>query len=595
MTIIHKDNEEPITSYFSLSNESNFKNIVDIVASKKFGSYFDIKYNDYPVFENVITTKNVHKICESTVKFIAGGVKVESAKNLLKGLELVKGDLLSIDDSRYTKWIIQELKKKTGNNVLKRNELISNASGVEISKKYKLESEFVAVLLAALIWNGNAIISIKDLKIDASNIDKLKVRFNDLVNFKHLEKPHGIDWPLLKRIFTALGITPGLATEMKISDGIKELLTTTKNLLSEIVEIKDTFLSLTQSIFGIMVFSDAEMKKYISILESGLKIINKLSMFDKRAKLMKLDIKDDEVLNIEKSISTLDTLKRIRSVFEKMRPNGDYLLQSENYLPKKSLLITEIQNLKNEFKKHITNINSRLDNSSNNDFYRQMSLLKNDIISEYIKYHQKARMNKKQDDLKKGILKNDKMIKLNKLKGIELIPNSDLENIYDKLNDLQPCFSLIKTDLEITLVCPQCKFNPNRESFDKAVDLIIDDIKDEIEQVYSNWIEAITRNLEDPLTKPSIELLEKKEERDEISNFLKRKDFPGKGDKLNDFINGVNKASAGLEKIIIEKGSIIKALKLGGYPCTANELIERFSEFINKKTNRNERSRIIME
>ncbi len=595
MTIIYKGNEEPITSYFSLSSESNFKNIVDILASKKFGSYFDKKYNDYPVFKKVVTTKNIYKICEATVKFIAGGVKVENARNLLKGLELLKGDLLSIDNSRYTKWIIQELKKKSGNNVLRRNELIFNSSGVEISKKYELEIELVAVLLAALIWNGNAIISIKGLKIDASNIDKLKVRFNDLINFNHLEKPHGIDWPLLKKIFAALGITPGLATEMKISDGIKELLTTTKKLSSEIVEIKNNLLSLPQSIFGIKVFSDAEMKNYISILESGLRIIDKLSIFDKRAKLMKLDIKDDEIVNIEKSLSTLDTLKRMRSVFEKMRPFGDYLLQSENYLHKESLLITEIQNLKIEFKKHITNINSRLDDSTNSDFYRQMNSLKNDIISEYIKYHQKARMNKKQDDIKKGIIKNDKMIKLNKLKGIELMPSSDLDNLYDKLNNLKPCFSVTKTDLEITLACPHCKFDPNRESFDKAVDLIIDDIKDEIEQIYNNWIEAITRNLEDPLTKPSIELLEKKEERDEVSNFLKRKDFPDKGDKLNDFINGVNKASAGLEKVILKADNTIKALKLGGFPCTVEELIERFSEFIIKKTNKNEKSRIILE
>lgn len=592
MKIYYKGKEELINKF--LVNENNFKNIIDLIASELFSGYFDAKYPDYPFFEKIISMKNIRKACTDAVNSLVGSVQTDSAKNILHGLELLKNTGFTFEESRYSQWIIKEITKKETDKVLRRDELIQNLNDIELTREYLLEPELLAVLITGLACNGNVVIALPSKKIDVSNLNDLKARFDDLYQFKHLERPKGFDWSLIRKLFVILGIFPGFATEEKINEGIKELNIKAESYSNQFVVLKEKIQKHTPIVFNQPIFLEDEKSKIIQILEKGVILFDKLVTITDKGRLMQLKLTENELNEIKECLEFGEINVNINSILDKIQPLTIYLFQVESIFPDTASILTSILSLKKEFIVHFTSPKTRLDETTNLDYLRRLTDLKNGIISEYQIEHKKARLDKKQDEKLKKIKNGQKIKVLGKIRQISLMPGDELENYTQKLTFLKPCFQLAPSDIANSPICPHCNYYPLKESYQKSVDIMVEELSQELDQIYQNWIDAIRRHLEDPSAKSSIELLNKTEKK-AVDNFLENNDFPKDTDTLKEFINAVNKVIKGLEKIIISIDEIVNALKEGGYPCTTDELIDRFTKFITSKvTNGKEKSRFVM-
>ncbi len=73
-----------------------------------------------------------------------------------------------------------------------------------------LEPEWVSVLVAALVYSGDIVLSIPGKKFDATGLQQLAATgMDELVRFNHLEQPMEWNLPALKALFELLGMTPG--------------------------------------------------------------------------------------------------------------------------------------------------------------------------------------------------------------------------------------------------------------------------------------------------------------------------------------------------------------------------------------------------
>ena len=92
--------------------------------------------------------------------------------------------------------------------------MIQDVSDVEyfaIDKGYRLEPEWVVVLLAALVYSGDIVLSIPGRKFDATALPELAAEpIRELVNFKHIERPKEWNLPALRALFELLDLTPGM-------------------------------------------------------------------------------------------------------------------------------------------------------------------------------------------------------------------------------------------------------------------------------------------------------------------------------------------------------------------------------------------------
>jgi hypothetical protein len=426
-----------------------------------------------------------------------------------------------------------------------------------------------------------------------SNLQDLKTRFDDLLQFKNLERPKGIDWAFIKKLFSLLKISPGLAVEEKIMEGLKELVLESETDSEHFAELKEKIKSRPPILFNQSIFSAAEKAKIITLLENGIVLFDKLSAVTDKGRLMQLKMTDNELDDIKECLEFGDIYTKIGSILEKIQPITLYLFQTESIFPDTFPFLSTLNIIKKEFLEHFTNPSTRLDDARNLDFLRRMNELKSEIMGIYQAEHKKTRLDKKQDDKLKKLKNGQKIKTLNKTRQIALMPGDELELFTQKLTAIKPCFSFTPADTQNSPICPHCNYIPIKEKLPRAVDVLVDDYTQELDRMYINWIESIKRHLEDPSAKKSIDLLNTSEKK-AVDGFITNNDFSKDADILKEFINAVNKVIKGLERVSFTNEELLNALKEGGYPCTADEIIERFTKFINLKISNKENSRIVL-
>jgi len=81
---------------------------------------------------------------------------------VLDALELLDGERLDPSQSKYAQHIMSVLIQKGHGQVVNRSELIQDNKGVEYfdTERFRLEPEWVIVVLASLVDSGNLVIAI---------------------------------------------------------------------------------------------------------------------------------------------------------------------------------------------------------------------------------------------------------------------------------------------------------------------------------------------------------------------------------------------------------------------------------------------------
>ncbi|KYC41451.1 hypothetical protein WA1_22440 [Scytonema hofmannii PCC 7110] len=188
--------------------------VVNVVSSSCLAAHFGDRAPEYPTFSLLITRENKIRAAQDALRFLKGTTKTKQAIAVLDGLELLDGDKLDVHRSKYANYILSLLKQKGSGQVLNRAEVIQDISGVEYMapSQYRLEPEWVVVLAAALVYNGDSALAIPGKKFDANSLDSLvTTSVEELVNFKHIEQPKDWNLPALKALFELLGLAPGMA------------------------------------------------------------------------------------------------------------------------------------------------------------------------------------------------------------------------------------------------------------------------------------------------------------------------------------------------------------------------------------------------
>ncbi|MCP4378651.1 MAG: hypothetical protein GY794_21055 [bacterium] len=124
------------------------------------------------------------------------------------------GDKLEPARSKYAQYILKILQQKGQGQVVNRNELILDDYGMEYmdSAAARLEPEWMVVILAALVYSGDIVLTIPGRKFDATGLQMLAAApLDELAHFKHLEQPKEWNLPALKALFELLRLAPGNA------------------------------------------------------------------------------------------------------------------------------------------------------------------------------------------------------------------------------------------------------------------------------------------------------------------------------------------------------------------------------------------------
>ena len=192
----------------------NFRDLVNAVAGICLEDHFAEQAPDYPTFSVLITSRNRVQAAQDALRWLAGGAKTRQGTAILDSLGLLDGDRLDPHRSQYVAHILARLHKKGHGQVVNRGELIQELLGVEYlaAETLRLEPEWAAVLLAALVHSGDLVLTVPGRKFDAADLPALAaLPLDELIRFRHVERPKDWNLPALKALFELVGLSPGMA------------------------------------------------------------------------------------------------------------------------------------------------------------------------------------------------------------------------------------------------------------------------------------------------------------------------------------------------------------------------------------------------
>lgn len=608
----------------------NFRDLVNTIAGVCLAPNFENQAPDYPFFSVLITGNNRAQAAQDALRAITGQNRTKQATAVLDALELLDGEKIDPYKSKYTKFILDTVKAKGHGQVVNRNEIIQDDHGLEYMNPggSRLEPEWVAVILASLVYSGDIVLAIPGKKFDATGLQQLAATgMDELVRFKHLEQPKEWNLPALKALFELLGMTPGMAqlvTQGK-DEPVQNLQQAVGKIVKRIVMTQQT-LREGLSFWGLDLLSlksDVQSPKSGDLgpetsdlgLENAKAFFESLQAYSSPGKLKNFRYSAPEVLAHEKAVKALDELDALREFIMDHSPTASWLSTAEAVLPAEHDWVDRMKTTRQDVLDALKQADLTELASQSQSIGAKLQKLKKDYTVAYIGLHTKARLGVNDDKRKAGLLNDQRLQTLLKLAGIDLMPRQQLTDYQNRLAGLKSCFALTEQNLDASPICPHCSFKPSveavsgsrvtghgssdsqlgtRDSGLSNASAILNALDDELDRMLDNWTKALLSNLEDPITQANMDLL-KIDDREPLEAFIKSKELPVPLD--SNFVHALKEVLSGLVKVTVKAQELQQALQVTDGPATPAEMKKRFEEYIDQLTKGKDpaKVRIVME
>jgi hypothetical protein len=596
----------------------NFRDLVNTTAGVCLSSHFQDVAPEYPFFSVLITGANRAQAAQDALRAIAGQNRTKQGTAVLDALELLDGERLDPYRSKYAKHILGVAKKKGHGQVVNRSELIQDVLGVEYlaPQSLRLEPEWAVVVLAALVYAGEVVLSIPGKKFDATGLAQLAgTGIDELAQFKHIERPKDWNLPALKALFELLGLTPGMAqlvTQGK-DEPVQELQKAVTNAVERLVLVQQ---SMQTGLFfwGRSLLAEDEIKKLRAKLDETKTFLESLQAYTTTGKLKNFRYDASEVTAHQDGLSSLAEIKSLEELVVDLGVTASYLSTAEAVLPTGHEWIDKMKTARDEVLAQIGDPAKRSAAAFRQQTQRKLGDLKKAYLLAYLSMHAKARLGVNEDKRKAQLMGDERLKDLQKLSTIDLMPRQHLSDFQNRLAGLKSCFALTEQELEASPVCPHCGFRPAAEARTEQRGLrdepdsvlstqssvlinaaaVLQQLDEQLDKMIEEWTAALISNLEDPTTKGNLSLL-KPEPRKLVDGFIKKRRLPDDLDQ--DFIHALQEVLSGLTKVSVKIADLRDALLSGGSPATPAEMRKRFEEYLDGLTKGKEpgKVRIVLE
>ncbi len=564
-------------------SRATVRDLVNLAGSVCLAPEFEDKSPDYPVFSVVVTRDNREHTAQDALRWIAGSVKSKAGTGVLDALELLDGDRLKPRNSRYAKHVLDLLSQKGQGQVVNRSELISDVAGVEYWARFRVEPEFLAVVLAALVHSGDVVLSITGRKLDAAAVDQFaKIGISDLVCFKHLESPRDLPLGPLQELFDLLAVPKGLVVNPAKRD---EAVTQLQGRVAE--RVNKTVIAHSQVgdlvLWAKPILSQQEQDEWRQRLAEHKAFLESLQAFNTQGKLKNFPHDAAQIAAQRPGLDLVREVEELMELVQQVGPVTAYLGKAEAVLDAAHPWVTDVREKRGELLAKVTSPKHRADPSFQRTLGQVLAELKAAYKDAYVDGHKRARLGANDDKKKGALAKDPRLTQLQKLAGVEMMPTQQLRDFENRLFALKTCFSLTKKDLETDPICPHCSYRPLEEPAScPKVSAVLRGLDEELDKLVSDWTSTLIGNLEDPTVAENVELLTDPKGKKAVGQFLKIRELPDPVGPV--FVKALQEVLSGLQKVLLSKEGLYQALITGGLPCTVSEVKERFEHHLSEAT-----------
>lgn len=504
--------------------------------------------------------------------------KTKNGITILEGLVLLdENKNLNIRKSGYARWLIEMLDSKPEGQVVNASELLdvietfNKNEEVKRTGKFNLEPELFAVLLAALVYNGDIVITINGVTYDGIKFDDLiKLSAEQIADFTHIKKPSGLPVAALGELFDLFSIGRGLLQHNGLQVAVGQLNKESKQLLDKVVrldyEIKDgiPFLEVT-------LFNTEQITKLRSELSQFKTFLNDLQIYDTPAKLNNFKFSVEEIIEQKGTfILTKQLLEQQKRALE-LSLEAMYLVNAQNHLASSHEWHGKVEGALEDL------INALRNNEDCQQERQEIKRLKEEYYSIYLAIHDQARLTAAQENKKVGLMTDSRVDALRKLSTISLYSSQPLDQWIQKIDSKVACWQLTKEKLVHAPICKACHFRPKDEP--RARNFKLDDLEEELDSLFDNWTSTLHTTLQDPELKESIGMLQENQ-REVVIEFMQQQELTL---PINlKLVEAIKILLQGIEKVTISLLDFEQVMK-NGHPLTVEELKQNFDQMLRQK------------
>lgn len=567
----------------AFSERINFRDLVNMVAGTCLEAHFRDRAPEYPFFSVLITGANRAQAAQDALRAIAGQSRTRQAIAMLDALELLDGERLDPYKSRYAKHVLDIMKKKGPGQVVNRADLLQEVYAVEYfapDKGFRLEPEWLVVVLAALVYSGDLVLAIPGKKFDATGLSQLaSVGINELIRFRHIEPPKEWNLPALKGLFELLGLAPGMAqlvTQGK-DEPVTQLQQAVLQWLDRLVRAEET-LRTGLVFWGKSLVSEDEAAQLRAALSGTKGFLESIQVYNAPGKLKNFQYSKPEVDAQREGLAALQEVESLRALVADLGPVASYISTAEAALPCEHEWVSSMRAVRETILTQMTDSTMRCKAAFLQEVRRQLAGLKRDYMQAYLSLHARARLGADEDRRKAQLATDERLKALQQLSTIDLMPRQELIDFQNRLAGLKTCFALTTRDLDTSPICRHCDYRPATEPVAEPAGLVLDDLDQRLDTLVENWTKTLLDNLEDPITQGNLDLLGA-EARKLVKDFMSKRTLPAAISP--EFIHALQEALSGLIRVPVKMDDLRSTLFAGGSPITLIELKRRFEEYLD--------------
>jgi len=603
--------ERPAVAVLADAGDSGAKGVrevIDAVASHCLGATFDERYPAYPRFLRagaLITEASRENTALAGIRAIAGGQSTQLGEVVLEGLALRNGErALRPYGSPYAQHLLELLRAKGEGQVVNRSEVIHTVAGgidrpVEKDIRFGLEPEWLAVVMAALIYSGDIEVTYPSRRVDATNIRELtQMPMSDLVAFRHYGAPPSVPVGRWEEIFELLGLPPGdIRVESQRAQAVKALQATVHSQLQRVIDLEErikqgirvwntslfTDPPAVQSQDGVVIGRVHDQDPWLALdvvphLRAYKELLTALQAYDSEGKLRNLRIPPETVADARIGREVAGRMESLLKVVEAVRDVANYLAQARQHLPPSEPLVQDLESARQQLIAALRRMGRGQEPAIPGNWVPRLQALRQRYVDWYVEQHAAKVLGARGDDRREALCRSEALRQVQELERLHLLPSDDLRRWQERTAALPTCREFYAGALDDGPLCPSCHFDPRLSAAAPDAEAALDSLEQELGRLLAGWREAVISALKSDVARASLEAMTPAE-RSTIEAFLAHPDAPT---LPQGFVAAANKALKGIESVTVSMRELENALREGGLPCTVNDLRARFSGYLQR-------------
>lgn len=561
--------------------ELSIRELINGVASTCLTSHFEEHYGEYPAFggmREAITELSRPRMAQEAIRWLAG-TRTQAGAAVLDGLGLMQDGQVKPRHSRYARYILERIEALRPGEVLNRSSLLmTEFPGLERDPRFKLEPEWLLVVLLAMVYSGDVVLQLPGDRVDAGNLSAVpRLSMETLIDFRFIERPRDLSLAAWIAVFELLELPPGLIREPDRYDAAIETLQ--RQAESEISRVLRAQEALRQ---GLLLWQEpildpAGQSKTGQDLADYKAFLESLRVFTTPGRLRNLRVSEVEVKEHGDRREQLRLLERLMEAIAALQPVTAYLREAEALLPDEDPLTDRIRALRTAQLSGLRGTADWSDAGLRQNLQRELETLKGDYVEHYMALHGRARLGQPDDERKRRLLTDPRLKGLRLLSRIHLLPDEQLDKLTNSLGKLVSCWRLVPGDLRPQAACPHCGYKPAAEGETANAGHELNKADGSLDNLRAAWAKMLLTELGRPEVAENIELLEA-EKKVLLRTFLAEEQLP---ETITEpFVAAVNDALQGLERITIPAAELLLALAGDGTPCSLEAFHQRFSQYL---------------